>query len=104
MSTLWCYPSSISTAEHGVAPIQRALEDGFGEAVMACNMPKPCKFPSLESCQKRFMWIHKKADLVPQPIVGFVLRVGDVEKILQALGSESLDPFFSVSQQDASQP
>ena len=26
---------------------QGALKDGFGQAVAACNMPKPCKFTSL---------------------------------------------------------
>ena len=28
------------------------MKDGFGEAVVACDMPKPCKFPSLDSCQR----------------------------------------------------
>ena len=31
-----------------------ALKDGVGEAVLACDMPEPCKFPSLDSCQKSF--------------------------------------------------
>ena len=35
--------------------LQDALKDGFGEAVVACDMPEPCEFPSLESCQKRFL-------------------------------------------------
>ena len=35
--------------------LQGALKDGFGEAVMACGMPEPCKFPSLDNCQKRLM-------------------------------------------------
>ena len=35
-----------------------ALKNGFGEAVMACDMPDPCKLPSLDSCQKRFLWTH----------------------------------------------
>ena len=26
-------------------------------------MPEPCKFPSLDSCQKRFLWTHKEADV-----------------------------------------
>ena len=60
---------------------------------MACDMPEPCKFPSLDSCQKRFLWAHKEVDLTPQTVVGFVLQVGDME-ILPALGFESLDPFF----------
>ena len=28
---------------------QGALKDGFGESVVACDMPEPCKFPSLVS-------------------------------------------------------
>ena len=42
--------------------LQGPLKDGFGEAVVACDMPEPCKFPSSDSCQKRFLWIHKKVD------------------------------------------
>ena len=34
--------------------LQGALMDGFGEAVAAYNVPKPCEFLSLYSCQKRF--------------------------------------------------
>ena len=97
MSTLWCYPSSISTAEHGVAPIQRALEDGFGEAVVACNMPKPCKFPSPDSSQKRCLWTHNEVDFAPHPVVGLVLQVEDSEKFPEALDFIRLDPFFRVS-------
>ena len=47
---------------------------------MACVIPEPCKFPSLDSCQKRFLWTHKEADLAPYPVVGLVLQVGDAEK------------------------
>ena len=35
--------------------LQAAVKDGFGEAVVACDMPETCKFPFLDSCQKRFM-------------------------------------------------
>ena len=42
--------------------LKDALKDGFGEAVVACDMPEPCKFPSLDSCQKRFLWTHKEVD------------------------------------------
>ena len=62
-------------------------------------MLEPCKFPSLESCQKRFLWIHKEVDLAPHPVVGLVLQVGDAEKFPCAFGFESLDPFFRVSKQ-----
>ena len=54
-------------------------------------MPEPCKFPSLDSCQKRFLWTHKEVD--------FVLQVGDTEKFPHVLGFETLDPFCRVSKQ-----
>ena len=53
---------------------------------MACDMPEPCKFPSLDSCQKRFLWTHKEVDLPPHPVVGLVLQVEDAKKFPQALG------------------
>ena len=53
---------------------------------MACDMAEPCKFPSLDSCQKRILWTHKEADPVPLPVVGLVLQVGNEEKFPQALG------------------
>ena len=49
---------------------QGALKDGFVEAVMACDMPEPCKFPSLDSCQKRFLGTHKAADPALHPVFG----------------------------------
>ena len=61
---------------------------------MAYDMPKPCKFPSLDSCQKRFLWTHKEADLALHPVVGLVLQAGDAEEFPQAPGFEGLDPFF----------
>ena len=79
--------------------LQGALKDGFGEAVVTCDMPDPCEFPSLDSCQKRFLWTRKGVDLAPDPVVGLVLRAGDAEKFPQALGFEGLDPFFRVSKQ-----
>ena len=58
---------------------QDALKDHFGEAVVACDMPKPCKLPSPDSCQKRFLWTHKEVDLAPHPVSGPVLQVGETE-------------------------
>ena len=66
---------------------------------MAPETPEPCKFPSLDSRQKRILWTHKGAVLAPHPVVGLVLQVGDAEKFPQALGFESLDPSFRVSEQ-----
>ena len=47
---------SLSTAASSI--LQGAQNDGLGEAVVACDMPEPCKFPSLDNCQKRFLWTH----------------------------------------------
>ena len=77
--------------------LQGALKNGFGEAVMACIMPKPCKFPFLDSC-KMFLWTYKEVGLTLHPVIGLVLQTGDTEAS-QALGFDSLDPFFRVSKQ-----
>ena len=61
---------------------------------MACDMSEPCKLPSLDSCQKSFMWTHKDVDIAPHPVVGLVLQVENAEKFPSALCFESLDPFF----------
>ena len=75
--------------------LQGVLKDGFREAVVACDMPEPRKFPSLDSCQKRFLLTQKEVYLAPDLVVGLVLLVGDTEKFPHALGFESLNPFFS---------
>ena len=55
--------------QHFLCPSQRhhtlqgVTRDDFGEAVAACDMPEPCKFPSLDSCQKRLLWVQKEVDL-----------------------------------------
>ena len=59
----------------------------FGEAVVACDMPEPCEFPSIDSCQKRFLWTHKGVDLASHPVIGLVLQVGDAETFPKALGT-----------------
>ena len=66
MSTLWGCPSSISSADHSVTHPPRWPEGWFGEAVVACEMPvpEPCKFPSSDNCQKRFLWTHKEVILL----------------------------------------
>ena len=70
------------------------MKDGFGEAVVAFDKPKPCKFLSLDNYQKRFLWTHNEVDLAPHPVIGLVLQEEDAEKFLSALGFESLDPIF----------
>ena len=72
---------------------------------MTCDMPKPRKFLSLDSCQKRFLWTNKEVDLAPHPVVGLALQVEDTEKFPQALGFESLGLFSeSASRVHVSQP
>ena len=56
------------------SPIRKdALNGGFGEAVVVCVMPESCKFLSLDSCQKRFLWANKEVDLFPHPVFSLVL-------------------------------
>ena len=62
-------------------------------------MPEPFEFPPPDSCHKRFVWAYKEVDLVPPPVVGLVVQVGDAEIFPQALGLESLDSFLGVSKQ-----
>ena len=57
-------------------------------------MTEPCEFPSLHSFQKQFLKAHKEVGLAPQLVTGLVLQVGDVRKLPQALGLESLVPFL----------
>ena len=49
--------------------LQGAPKDGSGEAVMACDMPEPCKFPSLDIWQKKFLWLHREVDLALHPVL-----------------------------------
>ena len=70
------------------------MKNGFGEAVVAYDMPEPRKFPSLDSCRKGFLWTHTEVYRVPHPVVGLVLQVGDAEKFPDAFSFESLDQFF----------
>ena len=44
--------------------LQGALKDGSGEAVVVSDMPEPRQFPSLEYCQKRFLWTHEELRIV----------------------------------------
>ena len=82
--------------------LQGALNDGFGEAVLACDVPQPCKFSFLDSGQKRFLWTHKEVALAPHLVFGLVLHVGDTVNFPHALGFKTLDHIFCQSQQAGS--
>ena len=60
-------------AGHGVIHPPSCPEEWFWKT-------EPCKFLSLDSCQKRFLWTHKEVDLAPHQVVGLVLQVEDAEK------------------------
>ena len=49
--------------------LQDSMKDDFGEAVMVCDMSESCKFWSLDSCQKMFLWTHDEVDLALHPVV-----------------------------------
>ena len=48
---------------------------------MVCDMPEPRKFPSLDSCQTKFLWNHKAVDLAPRPVIGLVLQSRRYEEV-----------------------
>ena len=54
--------------------LQGALKDGFRDAAMVCETLEPGRFPSLDSCQKRFLWTHKEVDLALHQVIGLVLK------------------------------
>ena len=54
----------------------------FGEAVMACDRPEPCKFPSLDSCQKSFLWTYKEVDLLRMRLKFLLSMCGHQQQIL----------------------
>ena len=49
---------------------------------MVSDIPEPCEFPSLGSCQKRFIKSHKEVDLAPHPVVDLLLQVSDAGKFV----------------------
>ena len=80
--------------------LQGVLNDSFAEAVVACDMPEPCQFPSPDSCQKRSLWTHKEVDLPPHPVVGLVLQVGVYREVSSCLWFRKPGSFyFRVSRQ-----
>ena len=68
--------------------LQGAPPNGFGEAVVACDMLELRKFPSLDSYQKRLLWTHTEVDLALHPVVGLVLQVGDAEMFPEAVSQQ----------------
>ena len=61
-------------------------------------MLEPCKFPSPNSWQRRFLWTHKEVGPVLHPVIGFAFQVGAPEEFPSALSFKSLDPSFQSQQ------
>ena len=79
--------------------LQGALMDGFGQAVEACDMPKPWKFPSFDSGQKSFLWTHKE---VYHARIQSLVLFPKTGRVTSGTWFRSLDPFFRVSKQGPS--
>ena len=86
--------------------LQGVPKNGFGEAVVACGMPEPCKFPLLTVARRGSCGPRGEVDLVPHPVVGLVPQVRDMEKFPHALDFESLNLCFfqSANRIHVSQP
>lgn len=91
-----CCPHSIHSANHGSTYPRVPC---FGEAVVASDMPEPCEFLSINSCQKKFLWAFQEVDLPQYLVFGLVLQVKDVEKFPQAFVLKSRDLFLRVNTQ-----
>ena len=61
---LRCCPSSISSANHGVATLQSALKDNFEEAVVKCDMSEYAGFRFLTVARRGFCGSTRKLILL----------------------------------------
>ena len=62
--------------------LQGALKDGFGEAVVACDKPEPCKVPPLAKNQKLSNMLSAYvAILLTQKSRSPLLRIKSLDKI-----------------------
>ena len=85
-------PTTVSPTLQGV------LTDGAGEAVVPCDMNETCEFPSLDSCQKKFLSAHKEVDLALHPVVGLVQQM-EMRSSFYTLDFKNLDPLLRINQQ-----
>ena len=77
-------------------PSKGALKDNFGQAVVACDMPDSCKFPSLNSTVSRRGSCGPTREFILLRTKSFVCAPGrDAEKFSRAFGFEGLDFFLS---------
>ena len=74
--------------------LQGDLKDGFRENVVAYDMPELCRFPSLDSYHKRFLWTDNEVEFALHLVVGLVLQVGGAQTFPHTVGFESRDRFF----------
>ena len=82
------------STQHFLCRSQRRPPSKVPQRMVLERLSWPVTYPNQSSCRKRFLWTHKEVDLVPHPVVGLVLKVGDAEKFLLTLGFESLDPLL----------
>ena len=78
--------------------LRGALKDGFGEAVVACDMLEPCKIPSLDGCRKEVPE-DKEVDLAPHPVVVLCSKQEIRRSFLMRLVSKAWILYFRVSKQ-----
>ena len=61
--------------------------------------PNHASFWLLTVARQRFLWTHKEVDLVPRPVIGLVLQVGDNSVVSSGIWVRKSAFFFSVSKQ-----
>ena len=69
MSTLWCCPSSIFSANHSVVHPPWYPEEWFRRGCCGIWHAWTMQVSFSWLCQKRFLWTHKEVDVAPHPVV-----------------------------------
>ena len=68
-----------------------ALQDGFAQPFVSCDVAKPEEFPSLRSGQQRFLSTCPSLHLFSYVLVGSVFSVRDTQDLTIAFVFECLD-------------
>ena len=62
-------------------------------------MPEPCKFRSLDRCQRSLLWTYKEINFAAYLVVGLVFQAEDAKNVFIHLVSKPGSLFFRVSKQ-----
>ena len=99
MSTIWCCLSSISSADHSITHPPRCPEGWFGRGCHGVWHAQTMQVSITWQLSEEISVDPQGSWSCPAPSRWSCAPIGDVEKFPQALGFESLVPFFRVRKQ-----